>query len=48
MGASCDDGRGMAGDGCGKWVACEIAACVETDWVGGFEWGSMAELGQCC
>ena len=38
----------MAGDGCGEWVACEIAACVGTDWVGGFEWGSMAESGQCC
>ena len=33
----------MAGDGCGEWVACEIAACVRTDCVSRFEWGSMAE-----
>ena len=32
MGASCDDGMGIAGDGCGEWVACERAGCVGTDW----------------
>ena len=35
----------MAGDGCSEWVACEIAACVGTDWVSGFEWAPNIALG---